>query len=225
MKKRNSTLYSHPFSVSYWKDALKEHLDLRSIALAAVLCAIAIVIEKFNLPLSTTLQISLSFFAIGLCSMLTGPVMAVFCGMIVDLVGSIGSPYPFFAGYTLTAVLTALLYALFLYRAKVTFWRIFAAEAVINLFVNTALGSLWRLAMYGGFYNVYLVQSGLKNLVLLLPEVLLLGIFLTAVSHPLKMMGVLSSDIRVIYSKKTLLLSGIVAVIGFAGVIAYICLV
>ncbi len=222
MKKIQGRTYSHPFSASYWRDALREHANIRSIAMAAVLCAIAIVIEKFNLPLSTTLQISLSFFAIGLCSMLTGPVMAIFCGLIVDLVGSIGSPYPFFAGYTLTAVMTALLYALFLYRTKITFWRVFAAEATINLFINAALGSMWRLAMYGGSYDVYLVQSGLKNLVLLLPEVLLLGIFLTAVSHPLKLMGVLSSEVRIIYSKKTLLLSAVVAVIGFAGVVAYI---
>ena len=224
MKKKQCALYPHPFSVSYWKDALKEYLDIRSISIAAVLCAITIVIEKFNLPLSTTLQISLSFFAIGLCSILTGPVVAIFCGLIVDLVGSIGSPYPFFAGYTLTAVLTALLYALFLYRAKISFWRIFAVEAIINLFINTVLGSLWRLTMYGGSYGVYLVQSGAKNLVLLLPEVLLLGIFLTAMSHPLKLLGVLPSEVQIVYSKKTLALACGAAVVGFAGVIAYILL-
>lgn len=215
-------LYSHPFSASYWRTAAKDYKNLRSLVIAALLCALAIVIEKFQIPLGgPSLQVSLSFFVIALCSMLTGPLLAILCGILVDLIGIIGSGYPFFAGYTLTAVLTAVIFALFLYRTRPTFTRILLARGVINLFVNTLLGSVWRVALYHGPYKVYVLLSGVKNLVFLPLEVALLCVFFRAMFAPLRQMGFLPPEAEVTYRNRDIKLLTAFALIGVALIIPY----
>lgn len=216
-------LFPHPFSAAYWKQAAEDCKKLRSLVIAALLCALAIVIEKFQIPLGTpSLQVSMSFLVIALCSMLTGPLLAIACGVLVDLIGAIGSGYPFFAGYTLTAVLTAVIFALFLYRARPTFGRVLLARGVINLFVNTLLGSLWRLVMYHGMpYAGYVTLSGVKNLVFLPLEVFLLCIFFRAMYTPLRQLGFLSEEAEVTYRKRDFILLAVSAFIGIALIVPF----
>lgn len=218
----NAPLYAHPFSRAYWREASADCTKLRSLVIAALLCALAIVIEKFQVPLGgPSLQVSMSFLVISLCSMLTGPLLAVICGVLVDLIGAIGSGYPFFAGYTLTAVLTAVIFALFLYRARPTFTRILLARGVINLFVNTLLGSVWRVALYHGPYEVYTLTSGVKNLVFLPLEVFLLCIFFRAMHVPLRQLGFLPPEAEVAYRKRDFILLAAFALIGVALIIPF----
>ena len=222
MKKKSQALYPHPFSIAYWRDAAAECKNIRSLAYAAFLCALAIVIEKFNIPLSPALQVSLSFFAIALCSLLTGPVLAVACGLLVDLIGAIGSPYPFFFGYTLTAILTAVVYALFLYRSNISYIRVLLAEIVINFAINAFLGSFWRVTLYQGSFAVYFFLAVVKNLVLLAPEAFLLCSFLQVLAAPLKQLGLLPGDVKVSHSNFSLAFSCIAALAGavLVGVLA-----
>lgn len=210
-------LYPHPFSRAYWRNAALECTNLRSLTIAALLCALAIVIEKFNIPLGNpSLQVSLAFPVIALCSMLTGPLLAIACGILVDLIGIIGSGYPFFAGYTLTAVLTAVVFALFLYRARPSFTRILLARGIINLFINTLLGSVWRTALYHGPYKVYALLAGVKNLALLPLEVFLLCIFLQALQTPLRQMNFLPPESETVYRKQSFILLAVLALVGAA---------
>lgn len=226
MSKRTQTgapaLYATPFSPAYWREAVKDCKDLRKLILAALLCALAIVIEKFQVPLgSPSLQVSLSFPVIALCSMLTGPVLAIPCGILVDLIGAIGSGYPFFAGYTLTAVLTAVIFALFLYRTRPSFLRILLARGCINLFVNTLLGSVWRVALYHGPYKVYVLTSGVKNLVFLPLEVFLLCIFFRALHTPLRQLGFQTPETEITYRTRDFILLAVFALVGAALLIPF----
>ena len=224
MSKRTQTdslaLYPHPFSRAYWREAAKDCTNLRKLTVAALLCALAIVIEKFNIPLGTKdLQFSMSFLTISLCSLLTGPVLAIPCGVVVDLIGIIGSPYDPHFGYTLTAVLTALVYALFLYRAKPTFMRIFLAKGLINVFINTLLGSVWRIwpnNWYGFSYGYWLVISGIKNLCFLPLEVFLICMLFRALHAPLCQQELLSPDAKAVYSRRSFALLTVFTLIGAA---------
>ncbi|MCH5183802.1 MAG: folate family ECF transporter S component [Oscillospiraceae bacterium] len=221
MSKRTQTdslaLYPHPFSRAYWREAAKDCTNLRKLTVAALLCALAIVIEIFNIPLGTQgLQISMSFPAISLCSLLTGPLLAIPCGVIVDLIGISISGYGFFAGYTLTAVLTAVVYALFLYRARPSFMRILFAKGIINLFINTLLGSVWRVMQQGGTYGYWALLSGVKNLCLLPLEVFILCILFQALHTPLSQQNLLSPDAKAVYSRRNFVLLTVFALIGAA---------
>lgn len=224
MKEKTLHLYPHPFSLAYWKDAAKECTNLRSLTVAALLCALAIVIEKFQIPVvPPSIYVSMSFLVISLCSMLTGPVLAIFCGIIVDVIGAIGSGYSFFAGYTLTAVLSAMIYALFLYRTQLSFVRIVLAKACVNLFINTLIGSVWRVLYYGGMpYRYYITLTGIKNLALLPLEVFLICIFFRALQKPLQQLGFLSPESEIPYQKKNLLFLCLAVVVGAAVFIPFV---
>ena len=142
--------------------------------------------------------------------------------MLVDLIGAIGSPYPFFFGYTLTAILTAVVYALFLYRSNISYIRVLLAEIVINFAINAFLGSFWRVTLYQGSFAVYFFLAVVKNLVLLAPEAFLLCSFLQVLAAPLKQLGILPGDVKVSHSNFSLAFSCIAALAGavLVGVLA-----
>ncbi len=224
MKKQsvNLCLYPHPFSRAYLKQAASECIRLRSLTVAALLCALAIALEKFQIPLAASLYVSMSFLVIALCSMLTGPLLAIPCGVIVDLVGVINSGYAFFFGYTLTAVLTAVIYALFLYRARLSFLRLLLMKGCVNLFVNTLLGSLWRVIFYHGMsYAGYALLSGIKNIIFLPLEVFLLCLLFKAMDKPLRQLRFLPPDGKFTYRKKDIVLLSVGALAAVALIIPF----
>lgn len=189
MSQKKYQSFKTPFSKGYFLCAAKEFSNLRSIVVASVLCAVAIVVEMYNLILAPSLQVSFSFLPISLCSALTGPLLAIPCGVIVDLVGIAVMGHPFLPGYTLTAVLTAVIYALFLYKSDMSFSRIAGSRLAVDLFVNVLLGSLWRLIYYGVPYVYAVSIAGVKNLLLFPLEIFLIGVFFNAVRRPLAAMG------------------------------------
>ncbi|MBR4295794.1 MAG: folate family ECF transporter S component [Clostridia bacterium] len=217
--KKTAKLYKFPIGAEYWKSALGELEDIRCLVICALLCAIAIVIETFQIAIiPNVLYISFSFVAISLCSFLTGPIMAIPCGIIVDIVGALINGYSFYFGYTLSAVLGALIYALFFYRAKVSFERIALARLLVNIFVNVLLGSLWRLAWTSKHYLTLVMLSGIKNILLFPFEVFIMVIFFRSILPPISRLGLCPPQ-TVSLSKTKLIITAAVAVAGMAALI------
>ena len=69
---------------------------------------------------------------------------------------------------------SGLVYGLFFYRARLSVARIALCKAVINVFVNILMGSLWSAMLFQKGYLYYLSKSVVKNLLLLPAEILLL---------------------------------------------------
>ncbi|MGN1048189.1 MAG: folate family ECF transporter S component [Eubacteriales bacterium] len=175
---------------AYLRAAAGEFSNTRSLAAAALLCAMCIIIEKFDIPIIYgVLNISFTYVAVSLCSLLTGPLVAIPCGIITDLVGIVGTGYTCFFGYTLSAVAGAVIYALFLYRKPLTFERILLSRLTVDVLVNVFLGSVWRVMMAKGPYMFYVTVAGIKNLLMLPFEVLIMVLFLNAVLPALSRMG------------------------------------
>lgn len=190
MKKTNDLSPLPTTSREYWRSAVAEFKNTRSLVTAALLCALCIIVEKFDIPIIyNVLTVSFTFIVVSLCSLLTGPVVAIPCGIITDLVGVIGTGYTCFFGYTLSAVAAAVIYALFLYRKKLSFERIFLSRFVVDIFVNVLLGSVWRVMMMNGPYLAYVTIAGIKNLLLLPFEVIVLVLFFNAILPALSRLG------------------------------------
>lgn len=172
-------MFRTPLSPSYWKLALSELRDRRKLMLAALLIALSSVIGMFAIPIGDNLNIFFTFVVKSLSALICGPVVALLSGFASDLVGFLVRPAGgFFPGYTLSTMMGMLLYALFLYRARITVLRIFLCKLSVNLFVNVFMGSLWSALLYGKGYYFYLLRSLTKNLLLLPIEVLLMVLFL-----------------------------------------------
>lgn len=67
---------------------------------------------------------------------------------ITDIFGTLISGSVYFRGFTLSAILGAVIYGLFLFNHKVTGQRIFLAQLIITLFVDVILNTLWLTMMY-----------------------------------------------------------------------------
>lgn len=172
-------LYATPFSPSYWKMAAGELKNVKVLAMAALFIAVRIVISAFFIPIGENLRIYFSFFVNALGSMICGPVIALISGFICDILGYIISPSgAFFFGYVLTSMMGSFVYALFLYRARISIVRVFLCKLSVNIFVNMGLNCLWSAILYGKGYYYYLAKSIVKNLTLLPLEVFLLIVFL-----------------------------------------------
>ncbi len=221
MKKTNET-YSSPIAKGYRAAALSELKNIRSLVVAALLSAAAIVIEYFQIPIIPgVLEVSFSFMAISLCSFLTGPVLAIPCGIIVDIVGAMIKGYSFFFGYTLSAILGAVIYALFLYRAKLSFFRIAMARLTVNMLINVLLGSVWRVSMSGGFYGYYAVIAFIKNILLYPLEVFVILLFFRAMLPALKQLKLCGMTQEIRLQKKQIIIFFCAVAVGTALLVLY----
>ena len=182
--------YPSLFSAAYWRAAARDLRDIRRFAVAAMLAAISVALESFNLPITASIQIHFTFLPGGLCGMICGPWLSLVYGIITDVVACVIAGYAFFPGYTLSAALSSLIYALFLYRRPLSFPRLLGCRGVINLFINTLLGSVWRVMFYGKSpYLVYVGGAALKNCLLLPIETLMMAWVYAALAPALVRLG------------------------------------
>lgn len=219
-KQQPNTVFKTPFSASYWRLASGELKKLPMLVLAAMLIALTSAIGALYIPVTESLRIKFTFLITATGSMIYGPVIGIATGIIGDIVSYLLAPSgPFFPGYTLSAVLSSLVYALFLYRAKVTPLRIFAAKAIVNIFVNAMLGSLWNIMLRGKGYIFYLTTSGIKNLLLLPVEATVLILLFSAILPFLRKEKLVPADTKVKLSIGFIIFSVIFSVLCFIGLI------
>ena len=77
---KSNTLYSHPFSKAYWRDAAAELKDTHMLVFAALMIALRLVMKQVSIPITPVLRINTAFFVNALGAMVFGPVMAAICG-------------------------------------------------------------------------------------------------------------------------------------------------
>lgn len=177
--KITETIFRTPFSKLYWQLAAREHKKTKAITLTAILIAFGIILETLGKGMPFKLfgrDIYLSFVPYSIIAMLFGPYVAIISGAVSDILGffAFSAGYPFFPGYTLSAILAFLIYSLFFYRTKITILKIFLAKFLVNMLINVVLGSLWMSFISSTTFIVLFIDGLLKNIIVLPFEVALL---------------------------------------------------
>ncbi len=122
---------------------------VKKLALAGLFVAMDIVFARFLYfympPGLNTVRISPQFLAHALVGWLLGPLWAAGSAVAGDLLGMLinSGGLSIHLGYTLSAVLTGLIYGFTLYRRPVKWWRALLAVSAVVLPVSLLLGSLW----------------------------------------------------------------------------------
>lgn len=167
------------FTKEYWQTAASEFADLKKLLLAAVFCALTVVLEKLELPILEGLQVQFTFITIAFCSAVCGPLLGMAVAGAADTIYALLlSPYAYFPGYLLNKLMIGMIFGLFLYRQKVTVGKLFWSKLLMNFPINVGLGAFWMRCITGKAYVVYFWPSLWKNMVLLPAEVLLIaGLF------------------------------------------------
>lgn len=153
--------------VLLFKSSASELKSVSAISVAGMLVAIGVVLSFVKIVLSPVLEISFSFLPLAAGGLLYGPVVGGIMGILTDVLGYFVRPNgPFFPGFTLNAFISGVLYGLFLYKKPVTWTRVIIVSALITVFINLGLNSLWLSMMYGKAFIVLLTARIIKNIVM-----------------------------------------------------------
>ena len=184
MSKVNKTtnLYKTPFTPAYWRDAAAEMKDTKMLVFAALMIAIRVALKLVAIPLAPNLKINTAFLANALGAMVFGPVVAAVSAVVSDFLGVLITGEPYFLPMVLAEIAGSVLFALFLYRAKVTPTRVilsrFSICLLVNVFLQTPLMMLYYKYMMGGAPYILTVPKIIKNLFMFPLESVVLTVFL-----------------------------------------------
>ena len=88
--------------------------------------------------------------------------------MVSDIGGYIVKPTgPFFPGFTITSLVSGVIFGLFLYRHKPTVKRILLSQIVYTLVCGIILNSIWLSMLYGNGFIPVLTARLVKELVMI----------------------------------------------------------
>lgn len=131
-------------------------LSTKKLAILGLLVAMNIILSRFLSIQAWNIKIGFTFITIVVAAVLYGPVESAVVGGVGDFLGAILFPSgAYFPGFTLTAILTGVVYGCF-FRKKMTLPRIFGAVAIVQFVLGMLLNSLWISILYGSPYAALL---------------------------------------------------------------------
>ena len=174
-------IYQNPFSKEYWKEAVADFRELRTLVFSSLMIAACVALSYIPaIPISDGVRVTWGFLARALCGLVGGPINALVFGFAEDTISFLINPQgAYFPGYALTTMLGTMIYALFLYRARVTVLRVFLAKLCTNI-LNVFLGSVWSAVLYSKGYLYYMTSSAVKNAIMLPVQTVMLILLFTA---------------------------------------------
>ena len=144
----------------------KNTLSTEVIVITGFMTALSIVLSKLVSINISFLRIGFGFLPIAVLAILYGPIIAAIGYGLADLIGAWLLPTgAFFPGFTVSAVLTGLIFGWLLYRKEVTPARALAASAIVCLAVNLLLNPFWLTFIIGKGFTVLLASRAVKELV------------------------------------------------------------
>ena len=186
------------YAAAYWQQAAGEFKNIRVLAFAGMVTALAIILESFPIYLlGQSLKIYFSFVVVSLGCACYGPLVGMGVGAVIDTLGFLLSSYgePYFPGYLITAMLSGLIYGVMLYQRKPTIPRLIVTRLLINYGSNVLLGSVWKAMLYGKGYYYYFTTGLVKNTTMLPIEVLLMVLMFQLALPALARSGLLPKEV------------------------------
>lgn len=172
--------------VEAFSDSFRSLKKIRVLCYLSMLIALGVVLDfTSGIYITPEIKITFSFVAYGVCGALLGPVPAMICGALVDVIMWLIKPAgAFFPGYTLSAMLTGLIFGLFLYRAEgKKIWLLAPlSKLCVNVLINIALNTCWLKIFTGKAYIVLLSGRIIKNIAAWPIESLILVLIIMFVS-------------------------------------------
>ena len=166
-------LYRTPCSPAYWHEANLAMKCLKLLVFAALMIAVTRALSLIpGIPIWHT-KLTWGFLARSVCALVCGPVLGLVFGFVEDTMAGV------------------LVYALFFFRRRITVVKLVLANAVVNLLVNAAMGSVWSTMVRGGGYLGWFIPSLTKNLITILPKAAALYILFQALLPILRRMDLI----------------------------------
>lgn len=157
--------------------------SLRTLVHVGVLIAITFVLSRFLSIDTPIVRIGFGFVPIAICAMMFGPIWAGVTAGVADIIGAFLVPTgAFFPPLTISAVLTGIVFGLFLYRGagapertSGNVWvRIIGAVAVGQIGISLFLNTWWLSILFGTPYPTLFVTRIVQTGILIVLQVIVL---------------------------------------------------
>lgn len=157
--------------------------NIYSLAAIAMLLALRVVLGFFaNGTLAffgNNVKLSGAFLPIAVTGVMFGPIPAAIVGALGDIISFLINPTgTYFPGFTISGLLTGIIFGIAFYKNNVTVTRTIIAWVANMLIVETFLAAYWLYVLYGAgsgsSYTVYLVARFVSVAIKCVPEILLI---------------------------------------------------
>ena len=123
---------------------------IKKIIISALLLAASIVINRFLSVNTSILSIGFTFVPLMFSGIILGPKYSLVIAGLSDLIGALLFPFgSYFIGYTISSILTGLVYGLFLYNKegfvfnKKFLIKLLIAILIVCILINGVLNTIW----------------------------------------------------------------------------------
>ena len=230
---RSTATYKTPFSAAYWRDAAAEMKCTKTLVIAALMIALRVATKGIAVPIAPNLKLfNAASFINALGAMIIGPVVCIPAAFLSDFLGvllweGLGT---YFLPYVLTEIASSLIWALLLYRAKPSTWRVMIGRFSICILVNVLLGSVidmwWQEYFYGQATLALTLPRIAKNTFMFPIEAVVMTFFLGLMVPITNRMGLTysgsSAKESMGFSKKQIVALALMFVIGIGSVAGYL---
>ncbi len=152
----------------------------KKIIMSALLIALTVILSRFLAIKTPLLSINFAFVPVVLCAIWLGPKWAILVNVISDLIGATLFPFgSFFIGYTVTKVVSGLIYGILLYKKedntysnKQFIFRVIMAVMLVTVIANIGLNTFWIKITTGKAFMVLLSARIVKELVMIPIEII-----------------------------------------------------
>lgn len=137
----------------------------KKIAILGMLLAAQIVAGRFvsiSLPIA---NIGFMFLPVAITGILYGPIWCGLSTAAADIIVAMMGPYGYFPPMTLSALLTGIIYGLFLYRKPASIRRIILCVLTESILLSILLQTFWLTLLTGKAYLVLLPARLIQNAV------------------------------------------------------------
>ncbi len=144
------------------------------IAVIGILVAVNIVLSRFLSISIWSSKIGFAFITVAIAARLYGPLPAILVAGLGDFLGAILFPIgPYFPGFTLTAVLTALCTSLFVYK-KTSFPRVVTSVLINEIIGSLILNTMWISILYGNHFLEFLGTRVFQTVLMIIVEIIVM---------------------------------------------------
>lgn len=190
-------------SLKLFKTSFRELSVTKNLVLCGLMAGLGVVLGYVaTVQVGQYIRIGFSMVPNRIVDFAFGPVAGGIFGGVLDILkyfmtpaGSSGS---FFPGFTLSSILTSILYGMILYRRPLTLSRVIVAEVLEKIFIDLILNTIWLSILYGTPFWVNLFGTGriIAKLVQLPVDIVIVFVLLKAMQKIMAQLNFLSDKER-----------------------------
>lgn len=179
----------------YWnlfKASFHEFSITKNLVLCGLMAGIGVILGYVaTINIGQYLRIGFSTVPNRIVDFAFGPAVGAVFGGLLDILKYIVNPTgPYFPGFTISGILTGLIYGFILYKRPISLQRIVVAEVLEKILIDCLLNTYWLSVLYGTPYWTNLITTGrmLSKLIQLPVDIIIIYIILKAVQKVLVQM-------------------------------------